>query len=37
MDFPDHYRTFLGDSAVKTDIIGSEDDRALRMFCYDAD
>lgn len=38
MDYPEeHYRTFLGDSAVKTDTIGSENDRVLKMFCYDAD
>ena len=38
MDYPEeHYRTFLGDSAVKTDTIGSENDRVLKMFCYDAE
>lgn len=34
--YPDHERTLLGDTAVKSNVIGTENDRILGMFFYDA-
>lgn len=34
--YVDHERTLLGDTAVKSNVIGTENDRILGMFCYDA-
>ena len=36
LDCPDHERTFLGDTAVKSNVIGKGNGKVLGMFCYDA-
>lgn len=36
LDYPDHKRTFLGDTAVTSNVIGAENDEILGMFCCDA-
>lgn len=36
LDCPDHERSFLGDTAVTSNVIGEENDEILGMFCCDA-
>ena len=37
LEYPEHSTTFFGDTAVKTNIIGKENECILGLFCRDAD
>ena len=37
IEYPDHTRSLLGDTAVTSNIIGEDNGKILGIFCYDAD